>query len=157
MNKFPIVLFLLTFFSFFSSAREFACEMPTLSSFSQPWSESDSFITLNFQGTLAAQLFHGMGETDANFFSVIVHKGWCKALTDTIMCETPTSALVDVESSQGPNGPKKVSSLRYFLTVLNYRNDGWAFLKIRGKRLDELPPINLNTELPAGSCRIFEE
>lgn len=156
MKQLAFFLVQFCFFSLFSAAQDFKCISPPLSSFSGPWSESDAFLTLNFEGPLAARLFQGMGEADSNF-SVILHKDWCKSLKDTVLCETPSSALVDVESFTVPNGPKKVNSLRYFLAILNYREDGWAFLKVRGKRLDELPPLNLNTEFPVGSCAISEE
>ena len=145
------------FFCFSSFGREFFCKTNQLTSFSHPWSESADFITLNFQGSLAAQAFPNIGEPGAQYFSVIMLKDWCKFLENTILCETPSSALVDVETSSEVDGPKKTVSLRYFLTILNYRDDGWAFLKIRGKRLDDLPPLNLNAELPVGSCRISEE
>jgi hypothetical protein len=154
MNKFVFILLFFLNLSTRSFSNEFHCQTNRLTSFSQVWAESESFLTLNYQGPLAAQAFPNIGEAGSQYFSVIMLRDWCQYLEDTILCETPQSALVNIESSVSPDGPKTTSSFRFFSTVLNYRADGWAFLKIRAKRLDELPPITFNTQLPVGSCQI---
>jgi len=133
-------------------ATEFNCQTPGLKVFSQPWESSPDFMTVNFEGPFARDQFQDIGTPDSSFFSVILSLDWCRSLQDAILCETPLSALVEIESSETPSGPKTKTSLRYFLTILNYKEGGGAFLKTRAKRLDLLPPISFLTELPAGSC-----
>jgi hypothetical protein len=135
-------------------AAEFNCQMQDLTLFSRPWETSPDFMTINFEGPFARDQFQDIGEPGSSYFSVILSLDWCRSLQDAILCETPLSALAEIESSETPTSPKTKTSLRYFLTILNYRKDGWAVLKTRAKRLDLLPPITFLTEFPAGSCSV---
>ncbi|MFM8270167.1 MAG: hypothetical protein ACKN9V_08265 [Pseudomonadota bacterium] len=146
----------LTFCLFTSSlwGLDFRCQMPELTSFSFPWELSPDFTTLNFEGPLAADKFKDIGNPGARFFSVIAHNDWCRSLQDAIMCETPMSALVEIESGENATVPKTKTPLRYFLMILNYRADGWAILRIRAQRTDSQLPISFMVELPSHTCSV---
>ncbi|NBT58858.1 hypothetical protein EBT16_08760 [bacterium] len=111
-------------------------------------------MTLNFTGTRAKQEFKGIGNPDAQFFSVILRTEWCRPLETAILCETPYSALAEIESSESPTAPKTKTTFRYFITILDYREDGWAFMKVRAQRMDSNPPITFHTEFPVDSCEV---
>jgi hypothetical protein len=151
MHKVLVFFFLLASPLF---AAEFSCQMQDLKIFSRSWETSSDFMTVNFEGPFARDQFQDIGVPGSSYFSVILSLDWCRSLQDAILCETPLSALVEIESSETATGPKTKTSLRYFLTILNYREDGWAVLKTRAKRLDLLPPITFLTEFPAGSCSV---
>lgn len=151
MRNFLFGFFLITQSLF---AADFHCQMQDLKIFSRPWENSADFMTVNFEGAFARDQFQDIGTPGSSYFSVILSLDWCRSLQDAILCETPLSALAEIESSETASGPKTKTSLRYFLTILNYREDGWAVLKTRAKRLDLLPPISFLTELPAGSCSV---
>lgn len=154
LNRFLILTF--TFFSLFLSATEIECQMDKLQVFFTPWESSEDFTTINFKGPLATQAFSHLGPSDSDFFKVILKKDWCRPLQDALICETPSSALVELEASNSSSSTSTSYLLRYFITILQYRNDGWAFLKIRAKREDDQPPLTFHTEFPAGSCTLPE-
>lgn len=148
-----ILILSVTFFCFVLSAGEIECQMDKLHLFFSPWEISEDFTVLNFKGPLASQAFSDLGPSDSDLFKVILKKDWCRPLQDALICETPSSALVELEASQSSSTASTHYLLRYFITIIQYRKDGWAFLKIRAKREDDQPPITFHTEFPAGSCK----
>lgn len=133
-------------------AGQLECKTPHLHTDWQPWSQSSDFSTLIFEGDTASQIFQGFGQPGARYFSVILRNEWCQFIQDAVICETPKEALAEVETASSASTAPTVHTLRYFLMILNYKADGWAFLKVRAKRMDDAPPLLFHTELPAGSC-----
>lgn len=135
-------------------AFDLTCQRSDLSLSNGSWETSPDFLTLNFTGSRAKTVFDGIGSPGSQFFSVIMRHEWCRSLESAILCESPLSALVEVETSETETGPKTKIPLRYFITILDYREDGWAFLKVRGQKMDSNPPITFHTEFPVGSCSV---
>lgn len=136
-------------------AFDFSCQMPEFNTFSRLWESSPDFTALNFEGSLASERFKDLGTPGASFFSVITHNDWCRSLQDTIMCETPLSALAEIQSGETANAPKTKATLRYFLLILNYRNDGSALLRIRAQRTDTQLPTTFMIEFPKAACAVI--
>jgi hypothetical protein len=156
MIKHFLISFVLMFFSSFLSANEIACQMDRLNLYFSPWNQSDDFTTLNLEGSLASSVFSNLGPPGSEFFKVILKNDWCSPLQGALLCETPKSALAEIEVSttSSPSSPSHLYLLRYFIAIIQYRDDGWAFLKVRAKREDNAPPITFHTEFPPGSCRL---
>lgn len=151
------MLKLILFFTCLTSslwAFDFKCKMPDLDSFSRPWEHSPDFTALDFEGALAGERFKDLGAPGSRFFSVIVHNDWCKPLQDVIMCETPFSALAEIESGENATAPKTKTTLRYFMMLLNYRDDGWAILRVRAQRVDTQLPTSFMIEFPTHACLV---
>ncbi|NBX92808.1 MAG: hypothetical protein EBQ85_06200 [Proteobacteria bacterium] len=137
-----------------ATAGQLECSTSSLHADWQPWSQSPDFSTLIFEGEMAHQAFRDLGEPTSQYFSVILRNEWCQFLQDAVLCETPKEALAEIEIADHASSTSSIKTLRYFSMILNYKADGWAFLKIRAKRMDSQPPVLFHTQLSEGSCRV---
>ncbi|NBW98241.1 hypothetical protein EBR03_01580 [bacterium] len=152
--KRPFFLIALFFLSSSSLiAQDFHCADDQLQVFSGAWEGSPDFMTLHFEGPRAGSIFSDLGAPQAQYYLVILRHEWCQHLQDALICETPKSALAEIHSGVSSGVITHKNTLRYFLMILNYKSTGWGFLKVRGQRLDNQPPITFHTEFPEASCQ----
>lgn len=130
---------------------DFSCHTKNLDTSASDWAFSPDFLTLDFEGPESAQVFSALGPAEADHYSVILHRDWCRPLEQTLFCETPSEALAEVEiRTSNKFLTKKV--LRYFLFILNYQEDGSAYIKVRAKRMDEAPPLSYSRQWGPATC-----
>lgn len=130
---------------------DFSCHTPHLDTGTSDWSYSADFLTLDFEGLESAQVFSALGPSEADSYSVVLRRDWCRPLEKTLFCETPSEALAEVEIRKG-NSLLVKKVLRYFLFILNYQEDGSAYIKVRAKRMDEAPPLSYSRQWGPQTC-----